>query len=80
VAAYALIIEAQNRIARARTSAGVTDAEIDAALDFCGPDDPESLGPQELYLTAVERFVAALGGRLDGSTAVFEDDTVDLPQ
>jgi hypothetical protein len=79
VAAYARIIEAQNRIAAARARAGVTDAEIDAALDACEPPDPQSLSPRDLYLTATELFVAALGGRLDGMSAVFGEQKVDLP-
>jgi hypothetical protein len=79
VAAYALIIDAQNRIAASRTRAGVTDAEIDAALDACEPPDLESLSPRDLYLTATELFVAALGGRLDGASAVFGDERIELP-
>ncbi len=79
VAAYARILEAQNRITASRTRAGVSDAEIDAALDACEPPDPQSLGPKDLYLTAIELFVAALGGRLDGMSAVFGDDAIDLP-
>jgi hypothetical protein len=79
VAAYARIIEAQNRVAASRTRAGVTDAEIDAALDACEPPDPQSLSPRDLYLTAIELFVAALGGRLDGMCAVFGEERVDLP-
>jgi hypothetical protein len=80
VAAYARIIEAQNRIAASRIRAGVTDAEIDAALDACEPPDPESLSPGDLYLAAIEPFVAALGGRLDGISAVFGEARIDLPQ
>jgi len=80
VAAYARIIEAQNRIANALTGAGVTDAEIDAALDACEPPDPESLSPRDLYLAAIEPFVAALGGRLDGMAAVFGERRIELPQ
>jgi hypothetical protein len=79
VAAYARIIEAQNRIAASRTRAGVTDPEIDAALDACEPPEPESLSPRDLYLGAVQAFVAALGGRLDGISAVFGDERIDLP-
>ena len=79
VAAYARIIEAQNRIAGSRTRAGVTDAEIDVALDQCEPPDPESLDPRDLYLGAIESFVAALGGRLDGTSAIFGEERVDLP-
>ncbi len=80
VAAYARIIEAQNLIANALTGAGVTDAEIDAALDACEPPDPESLSPRDLYLAAIEPFVAALGGRLDGRAAVFGEQRIELPQ
>ncbi|HEY6526147.1 MAG TPA: hypothetical protein VIY10_20345 [Solirubrobacteraceae bacterium] len=79
VAAYARIIEAQNRIAASRTRAGVTDAEIDAALDQCEPPDPEALSPRDLYPGAIELFVAALGGRLDGTSAIFGEERVDLP-
>jgi hypothetical protein len=79
VAAYAQIIEAQHRIAASRTRAGMTDVEIDAALDASEPDDPESLSPRELYLTVVERFVAGLGGRLDGASADFGGEGVELP-
>ncbi len=79
VAAYALIIDAQNRIADARIRAGATDAEIDAALDACEPPDPQALSPRDLYLTAIELFVAALGGRLDGASALFGDAAVELP-
>jgi hypothetical protein len=78
VAAYALIIEAQRRIAAARTRAGVTDAEIDAALEACEPANPESLTHEELYLGTIGRFVTALGGRLDVA-AVFGDERIDLP-
>jgi hypothetical protein len=79
VGAYARMIEAHNRIAASRTRAGVTDAEIDAALDASEPPEPESLSPRELYLTAIESFVAALGGHLDRMSAVFGDERIDLP-
>lgn len=78
VAVYALILEAQERIATARTRAGVTDAEIDAALEACEPSDPESLSPRDLYLTTIQAFVTALGGHLD-TAAVFGDERIDLP-
>jgi hypothetical protein len=71
-------MEAQHRIASARTRAGVSDAQIDAALEACEPADPESLTPEELYLGTIERFVTALGGRLDVA-ARFGDETVELP-
>lgn len=79
VAAYALIIEARKRIAAARRQAGVADAEIDAALEACEPANPESLSPRDLYLTTVERFVGALGGRLEVSARFGDDPLVGLP-
>lgn len=78
MAAYRRIIEAQSRIAASRTRAGVTDAEIDAALEACEPADPESLSPRDLYLTTIEAFVTALGGRLDVA-AVLGDERIELP-
>lgn len=78
VAAYARILEAQERIVTARTRAGVTDPQIDAALEACEPADPESLSPQDLYLTTIEAFVTALGGRLDVA-AVFGEERIQLP-
>jgi len=71
-------MEAQHRIANARTRAGVSDAEIDRALAACEPADPESLSEDELYLGTIARFVEALGGRFEGS-AVFGDQRIDLP-
>jgi len=41
--------------------------------------NPESLGPTDLYLTTIERFVVALGGRLDHA-AMFGEEKIDLPQ
>jgi hypothetical protein len=71
-------MEAQHRIANARTRAGVSDAEIDRALEACEPANPESLSEDELYLGTIARFVEALGGRFEVS-AVFGDHRLDLP-
>ncbi|MFL5860630.1 MAG: hypothetical protein ACJ780_07610 [Solirubrobacteraceae bacterium] len=79
VATYERVMEAQERIALARTRAGATDLEIDAALEACEPSDVESLSDEELYSGTVARFVSALGGRVEGSAAVFGDQTVPLP-
>ena len=79
VAAYARIIEAQNRIAASRTRAGRHRRRDRRGAGACEPPDPESLSPRDLYLAAIEAFVAALGGRLDGTSAIFGDERVDLP-
>jgi hypothetical protein len=78
VAAYERLMKAQHRIANARARAGVSDAEIDRALEACDPADPEALSHEELYLGTVERFVTELGGHLDVA-AVFGDQRIDLP-
>jgi hypothetical protein len=71
-------MEAQHTIANARTRVGVTDVEVDRALEAAEPENPEALSEEELYLGMLTRFVTALGGRLEVS-AVFGEDPVDLP-
>ena len=78
MAAYELLMEAQEGIAKSRARAGATDAQIDAALAACEPPHPESLAPEELYFGTVARFVDALGGRLE-LCAVFGDQSVAVP-
>lgn len=78
MATYERLMEAQHRIAGARTRAGVSDAEIDRALESCEPEHPESLSDEELYLGTLARFVTALGGCLDVA-AVFGEQTIELP-
>ena len=72
-------MEAQELIARSRTRAGTTDAEIEAALETCEPRHPEHLSEDEVYLGTLARFVTALGGRLEVS-AVFHQETIRLAQ
>jgi hypothetical protein len=71
-------MEAQHRIATARSRAGVSDAQIDGAVEACEPANPESLTHEELYLGTIGRFVTALGGQLDVA-AVFGEERIDLP-
>ena len=79
VAAYRLIVEAQGLIAAARARGGVSHEEIDRALEVCDPPNAEALTAQELYVATLGAFVTALGGHLDGSTAVFADGAIALP-
>jgi hypothetical protein len=80
VATYGRIMEAQERIAAARTRAGASDEEIDRALEQCDRADAASLSDEELYDATLRSFVAALGGRLEGSMAVFANETIELPR
>ncbi|HEY2320820.1 MAG TPA: hypothetical protein VGH67_21110 [Solirubrobacteraceae bacterium] len=72
-------MEAQHRIAGARSRAGVSDAEIDRALEASEPFNAAALTEEALYRATLESFVAALGGRLQGAAAVFGDETIALP-
>jgi hypothetical protein len=72
---YERLMEAQDRIAQARYRAGVSDREVQAALDAVD----ERLSAEErrgdLYLSALRHYVEALGGRVE-IRAVFGDQTV----
>jgi hypothetical protein len=72
-------MEAQERIAQARSRAGVTDAVIAEALTASEPAAPEALQDEELYLGMLARCVEALGGHLDVA-AVFPEETIELPR
>jgi hypothetical protein len=72
------LMAAQERIAEALAPHGVTDAQLQAALaaaEEALPRDPDD--DRDFYHPALERYVAVLGGRLEGE-AIFPDVTVDL--
>ena len=72
------LMAAQERIAEALTPHGVTDAQLQAALAVAEealPHDPDD--DRDFYRPALERYVVALGGRLE-NYAIFPDVTVDL--
>ena len=72
---YAQLMAAQDRIAQVLYARGVSHDAVLAALD--GVD--ERLSPQarreDLYVSALAHYVAALGGRLE-VRAVFGDDVI----
>jgi hypothetical protein len=73
VATYERLMDAEELIARARGRRGESPAKIEEALAVSerdGPPEPED----DLYLGALGRFVAALGGRLE-VLAVFPEET-----
>ena len=78
VAMYERLFAAEQRIGETRYAHGATDAEVMAAID----DAEEGLAPfaaeHDLYISALHRFVTALGGRLE-LHAVFEEETVVVP-
>ena len=68
-------MDAQERIAQARSRGGESDAKIDAALSLSELNDSEIEHEEDVYLTTLTRYVAALGGRLEVS-AVFPEETI----
>ena len=72
------LMAAQERIAEALAPYGVTDAQIEAALAAAEEALPlEATDHRDFYRPALERYVQALGGRLEVG-AVFPQVTVDL--
>ena len=75
---YKRLFTAEQRIGETRYAHGATDAEVLAAID----DAEEGLAPfaaeHDLYISALHRFVTALGGRLE-LHAVFDEETVVVP-
>jgi hypothetical protein len=75
VATYVRLMDAQERIARARFRRGVSDATIDEALALSELDSSAGEPEDDLYLGSLGRYVAALGGRLE-VRVVFPDETI----
>ena len=75
---YKRLFAAEQRIGETRYAHGTTDAQVLAAME----DAEEGLSPfaaeHDLYVSALTRFVTALGGRLEVH-AVFDEETVVVP-
>ena len=72
---YEQLMEAQERIAQACYARGMDDAAVLAALDAAETGISEQQRQEDLYLTSLAAYVAALGGRLE-VRAVFGDESV----
>ena len=75
VALYERLMEAQERIAKARYAHGATDESIVAALDAAQTGPSEAELREDLYLSSLSAYVRALGGCLE-IHAVFPEETV----
>lgn len=76
VESFRRLMAAQEQIAAALTPHGLTDAQLDEALAAAEEALPrDEHDERDFYLPALERYVAALGGRLE-SRAVFPEATV----
>lgn len=74
-AIYERLMDAQERIARARHKQGVDHAVVRAALDRADEELSEDDRREDLYLASLARYVHALGGQLE-VRALFPDQAV----
>jgi hypothetical protein len=74
-AIYERLMDAQERIARARHQRGVDHAVVQAALDQADGALSEDERYEDLYLASLAHYVRALGGQLE-VRAVFPDQSV----
>jgi hypothetical protein len=70
---YRRLMEAQDRIARARYRRGVSNEAVLAALDAADETLSDAERCEDLYLASLAHYVEALGGRLE-VRAVFDGD------
>ena len=69
------LMEAQERIAHAQYKRGVSHEAVVAALDTADENLSEDERREDLYLSSLAHYVAALGGRLE-VRAVFGDAAI----
>jgi hypothetical protein len=72
---YERLMEAQERIAHAQYQRGVSHEAVLAALDAADERLSEGERREDLYLSALAHYVAALGGRLE-VRAEFGDEAI----
>jgi hypothetical protein len=68
-------MESQERIAHARYNRGVANEIVQAALDTADEKLSEAERREDLYLSGLAHYVAALGGQLE-VRAVFRDEDI----
>jgi Mg-chelatase subunit ChlI len=76
---YARLMDAQEQIAARLYQRGVTNQVVQDALDAVDDGLSETERREDLYLAALERYIAALGGRLE-VRAVFDGEEILLRQ
>jgi hypothetical protein len=76
---YKRLMEAQELVAHALYRRGVSDAAVQEALDTADETLSEDERREDLYLSALSRYVETLGGRLE-VRAVFDDEEIVLPR
>ena len=75
VATYKRLMEAEVRLADLRRRRGVSQATIARALEVSQPNVSRVEQEDDVYLSTLARYIAALGGHLEVH-AVFPDETI----
>jgi hypothetical protein len=73
---YRRLMDAQEQIAHALYQRGTSDEQVLAALDGADEQMTEDERREDLYLSALAHYVAALGGRLEVRAVFGEDEIV----
>ena len=76
---YKRLMEAQEIVAHALYRRGVSDAAVQEALDTADENLSQDERREDLYLSALSRYVETLGGRLE-VRAIFDDEEIVLPR
>lgn len=77
VADHKRLMEAELRLAELRRQRGVSQTQLADTLTVTQPNISRIEQEDDVYLSTLARYVAALGGRLE-VRAVFEDETVTI--
>jgi hypothetical protein len=72
---YARLMNAQERIAQALYTRGIEHDVVTSALDTAEENLSEDERREDLYVSALARYVEALGGQLE-VRAVFDDEAI----
>ena len=72
---YRRLLEAQEQIAHVLYRRGVSHADIRVALETVDEEMSDDQRREDLYLSALEHYAKALGGRIE-VRAMFDDDEV----
>jgi len=75
VATYKRLMDAELRLADLRRRRGLSQAAIAEALDVSQPNVSRIEQEDDVYLSTLARYVAALGGHLEVQ-AVFPEETI----
>jgi len=77
VGAYRLLMDAETTLHQIRERRGASQAQLAAALEMSQPNVSRIESEDDVYLSTLARYVAALGGYVE-VRAVFPDEAITL--